>query len=404
VLDLANEWAILTGSILADLGADVIAVEPPGGSAARRRGPFRDDSGRAEDSLFWAAYARNKRGITLDIKTPEGRDLLLRLAATADILTESHAPGYMPEHGVGFEALAAANPRLITASVTPFGEDGPKAHWPATDLTVVAASNFLLATGDKDRPPLGIPFPQSFLHAAAEAATGCLVALRERRRSGLGQRVEVSAQEAMTNCTQSFILADAWGDVSFFRLPPSQMQRLTGLSGVYHAKDGFVVIGFFFGSGLGPLARKFMQWVYDEGMCEERDRDKDWVNFMFLLKSGEETSEELDRIRVVIERFTESKTKQELLDGALERGLLLSPAFTVADVLASPQLAFREFWIALPEEPELRYPGPFARFSQSPLQYERAAPRIGEHNAEILGGELGLSPGDLRMLAARGAI
>src|SRR4029079_2642458 len=126
-----DEWGILTGNILADLGADVVAVEQPGGSAARRLGPFRGDSGGPEDSLFWAAYARNKRGITLDLETEDGRGRLRELATGADILVESHEPGSMAARGLGYEALAAVTPRLIVASITPFGQDGPKAQWPA---------------------------------------------------------------------------------------------------------------------------------------------------------------------------------------------------------------------------------------------------------------------------------
>jgi len=405
VLDLTTEWGLLSGGILADLGADVIQVEPTGGSTARRFGPFLDDSGRPEDSLFWAAYARNKRGITLDITSAEGRRLLLRLAEQADCLVESFRPGFLSGRGLGYDTLSQVNPRLIMVSVTPFGEDGPKARWPATDLTVVAASNYLLATGDKDRAPLGIPFPQSFLHASTEAAIGALVALRERRRSGRGQHVDVSAQEALTNCTQSFILSAAWNDVSFFRLPPGEMRSKAGLSGVYPAANGFVVIGFFYGSGLGPIAQKFMHWVFEEGMCDERDRDRDWVNYMALMASGQETMNDLDHVHGVIERFTRSKTKAELLEGALARGLLLSPAFTVQEVLASPQLESREFWQCSGDPAdEFRYPGPFARFSESALQYRRRAPRIGEHNRAVLCGELGLSDAELARLAAEGVI
>ncbi|MCC7364872.1 MAG: CoA transferase [Dehalococcoidia bacterium] len=405
VLDLANEWGILAGNVLADLGADVVAVEPPAGSTARRLGPFRDDSGRAEDSLFWLAYARNKRGISLAIDTPDGLELLLRLVRDADVLIESFAPGWLAGIGLGYDVLAAANPRLIQVSVSPFGQDGPKANWPATDLTVTAASNYLLASGDPDRPPLHVPYHQAYLHAGTEAASGCLVAIRERRRSGLGQLVDVSAQEAMTSCTQSFILSSAWNDVSFFRLPPGPTRVKVGLSGVYPAKDGAVVIGFFFGSGLGPLAVKFMHWVYEEGMCDERDRDKDWVNYMALLNSGEETVEELDRVRGVLERFTSSKTKQELLEGSLSRGLLLSPAFTVKDVIESPQMAHRGYWQRTATgDKSVQYPGPFARFSASPLQYGPPAPSIGEHNAAILGGELGLGQRELEALAARGVV
>lgn len=404
VLDLADEWGILTGNILADLGADVVAVEPPGGSTARRIGPFKHDSGRPQDSLFWAAYARNKRGITLNLDTAEGRGIFRRLARHADVVVESHPPGWLDARGAGFLALAEANPRLIMVSVTPFGQDGPKAAWPATDLTVMAASNYLLWVGDKDRPPLHVPFQQAAMHASAEAATGCLVALRERRRSACGQHVAVSAQVALTNCTQAFILASAWEDVAPFRLPPGPMRARVGLSGIYEASDGYVAIGFFFGSGLGPIASKFMEWVYAEGMCDERDRAKDWVNFVSLLQTGEESEDELGRIHDVLDRFTRSKTKQQLLEGALARGLLLSPAFTVAEVLASPQLAYRNFWTPAATGVARKHPGPFARFSESPLQFRREAPRIGEHNAEVFSGELGLSPAEIGMLAAAGAI
>ncbi|OAI38606.1 hypothetical protein AYO38_09285 [bacterium SCGC AG-212-C10] len=405
VLDLTNEWGLLSGSVLADLGADVIQVEPPGGSTARRFGPFKGDTMRPEDSLFWAAFARNKRGISIALGTSEGNELLSRLAASADILLESFMPGHLADLGIRYDELSAKNPRLIWTSVTPFGQGGPKAHWPASDLTVLASSTYLLWIGDKDRPPLGFPFPQSFHHASTEAATGVLVALRERRRSGLGQRIDVSAQEAMTTCTQSFILSSAWNDVALFRLPPGEMRSKTGLSGVYPAKDGYVAIGFFFGSGLGPIAVRFMHWIYEEGMCDERDRDKNWVNYMALLASGDETLDELDRIHGVLERFFQSKTKAELLEGALARGLLLFPANTAEDVLSSPQLEARNYWARSGDPADTYlYPGPFAQFSESPLQYRRRAPHIGEHNLEILGGELGLTPAEIAGYAARGIL
>lgn len=405
VVDLSNEWSILTGNILADLGADVVHVEPPGGSSARSLGPFNGDTGRREDSLFWAAYARNQRGVSLDIARPDGASLLLSLVDRADILIESFPPGHLAALGLGYDVLAQRNPRLIVAAVTPFGQDGPKARWPATDLTVMAASNFMLANGDDDRPPLGIPFPQSFLHAGAEAAVACLIALQERRASGLGQQIDVSGQEALTNCTQSFILSAAWNDKSFFRMPAGERRRKTGLSGVYRAVDGFVVIGFFFGSALGPLAQRFIDWIFEEGMCDERIRQKNWPNYMALLESGEETVEDLEEVHGVIERFTQTKTKQQLLDGALERGILMAPASTVEDVLESPQLEARKFWASSgsPED-EWRYPGGFARFSESPIKFTRRAPRIGEHNVEVFVDELCIPRGHLQRLAENGVV
>jgi crotonobetainyl-CoA:carnitine CoA-transferase CaiB-like acyl-CoA transferase len=405
VLDLTGEWGILAGSILADMGADVIHIEPPGGSSARRLGPFAGDSARPEDSLFWASYGRNTRSVALDITSPEGRELLLRLVATADFLLESFRPGYLASLDLSYDRLAAVNPRLIMASITPFGQTGPKAGWPATDITLLASSNYLLAGGDEDRAPLRNSVAQSFLHASAEAAVGCLVALHERRRSGKGQHVDVSAQEALTLCTQSFILSAGWNDVSFFRLPAGQRRGKTGLSGIYPAKDGYVAIGFFFGSALGPLDIRLLEWMHEEGMCDEATLNLDWINYMALLASGEQTFADLERTHVLVERFTRSKTKLELLEGALQRGLLLAPVATTEDVFESTHLRERKFWVhsGTPGDRSL-YPGPFAKFSETPLQYRRAAPRIGEHTAEVLSSELGLSGDDLRLLAAAGVV
>jgi crotonobetainyl-CoA:carnitine CoA-transferase CaiB-like acyl-CoA transferase len=404
VLDLADEWGLLAGAILADLGADVVQVEPPGGSPARRLGPFRDGSGRREDSLYWATYARNKRGITLDVFQPEGRELLLRLVEGADFLVESFRPGALEQVGLAYEELREANSRLIMASVTPFGRHGPRADWAATDLTVGASSNYLLWTGDDDRAPLHVPH-QAYLHASAEAVAGCLVALYERRRSGLGQRVEVSAQAAMAACTQSFILSAAWGDQPSFRLPPEQRMVRMGASGVYPAKDGLVVIGFFFGSGLGPLANRMMEWLEEEGMCPDDLRGKDWVGYIARLNAGQEQPDTLVRTRAAIQAFTSQRTMAELFEGALERGLLLAPASSPEDARNDPHLLERDFWqpSGSPDE-TYRYPGPFAKFSQTPLRYKRRAPHIGEHNSEVYRGELGLSEDDLCLLAARGVI
>src|SRR5258706_5280282 len=170
VLDLADEGALICGQILGDLGADVILIEPPGGVKARRIGPFRADGHDPNQSLNFWGLNRNKRGITLDIETTDGREKLLQLAKTADILIESFAPGHMDRWGLGYRALADINPGLIVISITPYGQHGPKANWAATDLTVTAASGALLITGDEDRPPVVTSVPQAFQNSGIEAA------------------------------------------------------------------------------------------------------------------------------------------------------------------------------------------------------------------------------------------
>ena len=138
VLDLTNESGLYCTKLLADLGADVIKVEPPGGDPTRSIGPFLDDDPNPERSLFFFHFNTNKRSITLDIPTRDGQELFRRLAASADIVVETFRPGYLDERGIGYQALSQANPRLIVTSITPFGQVGPYRDYPATDMTALA--------------------------------------------------------------------------------------------------------------------------------------------------------------------------------------------------------------------------------------------------------------------------
>ena len=209
VLVLCGKRGMLCGQILGDLGADVILFDPPGGAAARSVGPLFDDVSGGERSLEFWAFNRNKRGVVLDLDSRSGQATLRELARGADFLIEAEAPGALERRGLGYEQLAAESPALIYVSITPFGPDGPKAHWTDSDLILMAAGGPLALGGDQDRPPVRLSLPQAYHHAAADAALGALVALNERLRSGLGQRVDVSAHQSVTACTQSNILASA---------------------------------------------------------------------------------------------------------------------------------------------------------------------------------------------------
>src|SRR6202007_276783 len=143
---------------------------------------------------------------------PSGREDFLRLIKTGDLLIESFTPGYLDSVDLGFQSLAEINPALIMISITPFGQDGPKANWAATDLTVTAASGVLFMTGDEDRPPVHVSIPQAYLNAGAEAAVGALIALQARERDGVGQHIDVSAQTAMMMTTAFYLLALGWND------------------------------------------------------------------------------------------------------------------------------------------------------------------------------------------------
>jgi len=161
VLDLTTERGLLCGQMLGDMGADVIKVEPPGGCSARGIGPFYKDAAHPDRSLYWWAYNRNKRAITLDIERDAGRELLRRLVERADFLIESHNPGYLSQRNLGFADLAGINPALIYVSITPFGQDGPKATYADSDLIIMAAGGPLILAGDADRPPVRLCIPQA---------------------------------------------------------------------------------------------------------------------------------------------------------------------------------------------------------------------------------------------------
>ena len=407
VLDLTTERGLLCGQMLADLGADVIKIEPPGGSSARTIGPFYKDAPHPDRSLYWWAYNRNKRSITLDIESEAGRDLLRRLVERADFLIESDNPGHLAQQDLGFADLAKINPALIYVSITPFGQDGPKASYADSDLIIMAAGGPLILAGDADRPPVRLSIPQAYLHASADAAVAALAAHHERTRSGLGQHIDVAAVQSVSMATQSNILSAALGAVEPRRISGGVKVGPIEIPLVWPASDGFVAMTFLFGSALGVFTAKLMRYVCEQGFCDEATRDKDWIAYGEQLFSGAEPLPEFERVKEVVRNFTRSHTKAELLEMAVERGFLITPVTTIEEVVESAQFASRDYFqtVAHPELGEsFRYPGPFAKFSASPIEYRRRPPTVGEHNSEIYRDELGLSDGEIAKLTRAGVI
>ena len=408
VLEVAGFGTALCGQMLADLGADVIVIEPPAGDALRRRGPFYGDEPHPDRSLNWWAYNRNKRGVTLDLRTGDGAALFRQLAHDCDFVVEGLGPGGMASLGLSHGDLAATNPRLITVSTSPWGADGPKAHYGTVDITIAAAS-ILSLTGDEDRAPLRIAVPQSHLHAGSEAAVAALIAHHGRERSGRGQQIDVSAQQAQLIATQSYHLAPGWQD--------AQTAATTRVAGgaktagitfklMFPCQDGDVSCLFFFGSTLGPATARLLRIIAEAGDADRELAEKDWVDMGRKLLLGEEDPSVLRRGHEAVTRFFATRSKAEIFQLAQEKGLLIAPCNTVEDVVHSPQLAARDFWQEV-EHPELGrsflYPGPFARLSATPIAYRRRAPLLGEHNVEVYGG-LGLSRDELSLLRGQGVI
>ncbi|MFN0026600.1 MAG: CaiB/BaiF CoA transferase family protein [Acidimicrobiales bacterium] len=382
VLDLTDERGQLCGKLLADLGADVVLVEPPGGSSSRALGPFAGNQAGPDRSLYHWAFNRGKRSVVVDLHREEGRAALLQMVREADLLVESFNPGVLDGLGLGHDVLARANPRLVHAAITAFGSDGPKAHWPATDLTLAAASGYSSLTGDSDRAPLRVTVPQVFHHAAGDAAGAALVALYERdHHSGLGQFIDISAQQSHSVCSQSFLLCHPGHAGAASR--EAGGIRLAGLDTkvqlLWPCRDGQVSVTFLFGVSMGPFTRNLMEWIHEEGFCDQATLDKDWIDYATMLYDGREPMAEYERIKLIVADFLATKTKAELYQATFTRRLLIAPVVTMAELLASGHFAEREFWHDADAGPfgTVRTAGAFAKFSAAPLPNTPIATAIG---------------------------
>jgi crotonobetainyl-CoA:carnitine CoA-transferase CaiB-like acyl-CoA transferase len=385
VLDLTDESGMLCGQILADLGADVIQVEPRCGSSARRVGPWRGGKPGLERSLFFAAYARNKRGIALDLEDEADRAQLRRLVAGADFLIESEHPGRMVELGLGYDELARIQPGLVYVSITPFGQTGPKAHWAGSDLTQVAAGGFAYLTGDSEDPPTRVCVPQAHANAGSDAAIGALIAHAERRRTGRGQHVDVSAQQSVTLANMYRTLDAAVG------MAPAQ--RLAGgiqAGGVlvpirHRTRDGWVTLGPSIMPSTGHFMKRLLAWVAEEGFCDPSRIDEDWGSYGIRLGAGRLPADAYDPVRRELDAFFATKTGEEVMRAAVERKLLIAPVLDLSEIVESEQLAARGYAVAVgrTEADCDRYPGPFAKFTASPIRYRLPPPQLDEHGAML---------------------
>ena len=370
VLDLTDDRGHLCGMILAQMGAEVIAVEPPEGSRSRNHGPYADDGPREERSLTHAAYSRGKKSITVDLSTDVGKETLEFLAAGADVLIESGA------QKIDIDGLCKRHPHLVTASISPYGSS-----WAGTDITNTAASGTMGLTGDRDRAPVRLSLPQTWHFAAGDALCAVLLALRERDRSGVGQQADISAQQSYLSATQFQTLYPFVDAPSTKRLSGGMEIGPITLRTVYKAKDGFVNLVFLVGPTVGPYTIRLFKWVEEEGMCPEELRDIDWIGFGAQLTSDPKAPELLNRGGEVLQDFIATKTKDELLAGALSRNLILVPVMETDELLNLDHFLERNYWTDIEG---LKYPGPVSRPARTPMITDVGPPRLNQHATEIL--------------------
>ena len=406
VIDLTDERGVLAGQMLADLGADVIQVEPPGGSSGRGVAPFFAD--RPEESIYWAAYTRGKRGVSCDLEQRSGRELLFRLLSSADFLFESADVGRMAALGLDYGSLRERFPQLIYVSISAFGQTGPKAHYVGSDLAIWAAGTPLLMTGDDDRAPLRVSQPQAWGHAAADAAGGAMLALHAWHQSGRGQHVDVSAQVSAAQATLAQVLAYQLGASEPERYGGGIKIRGQGLRGTADVADGYIVLLMAPGPAVGHFANHAVRWLVDIGAMDAAALDDDMVTYADRLVEGEADPELFPRLQETMREAVSSRTKQEMLEISIAYDLLLVPVLTVADLAESPQLEHRGFWreIEHSDGRMVTYPGPPLQIvvDGRPFGYShRPPPSVGQHNAEVYA-EIGVDAGALARLSAEGVI
>jgi len=378
--------------LLADLGAKVIKVEEPGiGDEARRRGPYSGDISHLDRSGLFLYLNTNKLSVTLDPRTRTGRDIFLALVKWADILIEDKSPRQMQGLELTYETLKAMNPRLVMTSITPFGQTGPYRDYRAYGLNVVhaAGGGYLTPSGspNAEREPVkGGGFFDDYV-AGLSAATATVIALYHCMRTGSGQHVDVSKQEALmaTNKVEitsypnlNTVATRVAGQASFGRQP-----RL--------CQDGYVQIA------------AFLDWHWVR--FKEFIGNPDWAQDA-RFESLEGRSEYGDEIYEHMEEWTKGHTKEEIYHGLQERGVPTAMVCNAAEVMSSPQYKARGFFVEVehPEVGKVICPRGLCIFSETPWTLERPAPLLGQHNEEVYIELLGLAREDLLRMREAGAI
>ncbi len=372
--------------LLADLGADVVKIEPPRtGDAARARGPFPRGEPHPERSGLFLYLNTNKRGVTLDLTRPAGRAAFDRLAADADQLVHNVHPTDMPAHGLDYDRLAAPNPRLVMTSIAPFGLTGPLASYRATDLVLWNAGGVATLNGDPahpELPPLKAFGDQAGFQAGLHAAIPSLAALFARLTTGRGDHVEVSTQEALASMLELTFEFWPYCGLIASRLGAKPIQPLCFME----CRDGWVFI-----------------------CCVEEHQ---WRHFVEIMGSPEWAHMEIfenrlarganfDALQALLQEWCAEQSVYELYEKAQSKRVPFAPVSTMGDLLASDHLRARGFFATIdqPAAGPVTMPGAPYRFSATPWEIRRPAPTLGQHNREVLE-PLGI---DLAALAAEEA-
>lgn len=372
--------------LLADMGADVIKVEPLGGDTTRLMAGAAAGAGVGVSPAF-AAVNRNKRSVVLDLKHEQGRAAARRLALGADVLFETYRPGVMARLGLDYAGLAQENPGLVYASLSGFGQTGPYAGRGGFDLIAQGMSGIMSVTGEEGQPPVKCGVPVTDLGAGLFCLYGIFTALMHRARTGQGQYLDTSLFEAG-------IALSVWEAAQYFSGggvpgPMGSAHRMIGPYQAFRCSDGYVNIG----AANGRLWERFAELIGRPELVQEPE----------FRTAGDRVANRR-RLTELIEEVTSAKTRAYWLERCEEAGIPAGPILTYDEVFADPHTAARRMTIAL-EQPGLGtfyVPGNPVKMGATPAVVRRPAPGLGEHTQEVLA-EIGYSPEEVAALLDGGA-
>ena len=370
--------------LLADAGAEVIKIEKPdGGDESRQYGPFPDDSPDPERSGLFLWLNSNKLGITLNLNTSTGQEMCRRLLKDADVLVTNFPEYDLKNMGLDYPSLETSYKRLVMVSITPFGTSGPYSKYKAYHLNSAAAGGVCVGIGDPDREPLAMPLSQGAYQAGVSAASAALVALLARRKTGVGQYIDISE-------------VDVWAALHVGHHMLTFLYRgVTGIRRGIHTgyfnypnvclpcKDGYVCL----------VAPQLDQW----NRFVELMGNPEWAKMPRYTNRRAMQEEYPEEVDALIIPWLMERTKQEIFDACVEKRIPCSPVYNIAELLEHPHLKARAFFTEIehPRAGRLKYPGAPYTFSRQTKKIPSPAPLLGEHNESIMCKRLGFTMDDL---------
>jgi benzylsuccinate CoA-transferase BbsE subunit len=398
ILDFTNEMGAYCTKLFADLGAEVIKIEPLEGDSLRSMGPFYQDMVSDETSLYHFFMNTNKKSITLDIEKSTGQEIIKKLVQEFDIIVENFPPGYLDSLGIGYTHLKKINPKIIFTSITGFGQDGPYSQYKASDLVGVAMGGLMYLAGYPDTPPVRPYGNQGYYAVSLYGAVGTILAIYNRDINGFGQHVDVSMQESIALALEN--------SAQFYDLEGTIRKRVGAKGsqagwGLYPCADGEI---YLMAAGLSGQRswKNLVNWLKTNGLQNwEVLTEKKWMDLEFRL--SETGKGEFTRI---FTEYTFTKTKLELYEEGQKNKIAICPVNDPKDLLENPQLKERKFFVELFHEDlqdDVVYPGAPYRLSETPWSLKVPAPAKGKHTLETLM-KLGFSKQEINSFKEGGVI